>query len=287
MLKKIIATGALAASTAACAFAPQAGIWVIDGENNGSPGRGFSLDVQDRTLVMQMYAYDADGNPTFYLSSGPYEDDGYNGQLNQYRGGRFFGGEDRSGSETGSAGAVSMRFDSGTTGFITFPGEPEKAISRYSFAYPAGPDGLKGIWLFTALDSLTPQSDFVALEFPAGATETGNGIMTSSDGLFGCEHIVSGDLAGTVVCVKVDYSGQLQRIYQYVYSVNDGEGIMVAGDASSAAMAIMRRLADSSYMGTGVFFKKKPVDESGETVAANVRQVRAHIGQIARTGLAR
>lgn len=271
MLKKIIALSALLACGAASAFAPQAGTWVIDSENNGQPGRGFGLDVQDSTLVMQMYGYEQNGNPTFYLSAGSYTNDQYSGPLNQYRGGRYLGSGDRNGTSTGNAGTVNMRFTSGTTGFITFPGEPEKAISRYNFAYSNSPQSLRGIWLFTPLTSLAPTSDFVALDQIIAGTSTGNGIVASQNGRFGCENQISGELAGSVLCVRVTASGTLERAYRIIYSVNDGEGVMINSTGSSSWMAVARRLGNTSMVGTG------PIIKSEEAAQMDEENLRNHL----------
>ncbi|MBF5005265.1 hypothetical protein [Diaphorobacter caeni] len=97
------------------AWGPQTGIWSVTAENSGKPGRGFNIDIQDDTLVMQVYAYERDGTPTFYLTSGKLVDNRYTGKLNKYRGGRFFGSGDLSGLDNGNAGDVRMRFTSGVT----------------------------------------------------------------------------------------------------------------------------------------------------------------------------
>jgi len=130
ILKKIAVVGALLGTSLAYAFAPQTGTWIMTSEVNGKPGRGLAIDVQDNTLVMQMYAYDASGNATFYMTSGTLVNDRYSAPLNKYRGGRYLGSGDLSGKEDGSAGTVSMRFVSGTKGFITLPGEAELAPTQ-------------------------------------------------------------------------------------------------------------------------------------------------------------
>ena len=135
MWKKCLMTMALAGVTASHAFAPHTGTWIVTSEANGKPGRGLAIDVQGNTLVMQMYAYDANGNATFYMTSGTIANNQFSSALNKYRGGRYLGSGDLIGQDAGSAGTVSLRFDSGTTGFITLPGEPEKAINRFNFAY--------------------------------------------------------------------------------------------------------------------------------------------------------
>ena len=146
MKKFVVALSAFVFAGSALAFMPQAGIWSISPERNGQPGRGFNLDVQNSTLVMQMYGYEKSGAPTFYLSAGAIADNSYTGQLFQYAGGRYMGGPAQSAYETGSAGTVKMRFVSGIKGYITFPGEDEKEIVRYTFAYEETPQSLLGTW---------------------------------------------------------------------------------------------------------------------------------------------
>ncbi|WP_313301133.1 hypothetical protein [Diaphorobacter sp.] len=271
MKKKLLAISLLLGTSLAQAFAPQAGTWVITAENNGQPGRGFGLDVQNSTLVMQMYGYESSGSPTFYLTAGALTNNQYAGPLMQYRNGRFFGSGERNGQEAGNAGTVKMRFVSGTQGFITFPGEAEKEIARFSFAYPAGPDGLKGIWLFSPLDTVTPSADFFRLEQNIGATDGGNGLVMSTNGRVGCEHQTKGTLAGSVLCVRLNASGKLDRGYQMVYSVNEGEGLLLTPSGEPTALAVMRRLGNSTDVGTGVLHKSSDAQELSEAAAQNFR----------------
>ena len=255
MLKKWMAAAALAGVGIAHAFAPQAGTWIVTSELNGKPGRGLAIDVQDKTLVMQMYAYDPSGNATFYLTSGAINNNQYTGTLNKYRGGRYLGSGDLIGQDDGSVGVVKMRFDSGTKGYITFPGEPEKAISRYSFAYSANPQSLKGLWLLTPINSLTPQADFVSLVTDLGPSDYGSGMVATQDGRFGCDNIIKGANAGTVVCVKMNAANQLVRGYQFQYSVNDGEGVSGVTTANLNDPLIVRRMTSTAGDGTGILFK--------------------------------
>ncbi len=261
ILKKFAVVGALLGTSLAYAFAPQTGTWIMTSEVNGKPGRGLAIDVQDNTLVMQMYAYDASGNATFYMTSGTLANDRYSAPLNKYRGGRYLGSGDLSGKEDGSAGTVSMRFVSGTKGFITLPGEAEKEISRFNFAYGFDPQGLKGIWLLSPLNSTTPISDFVRLERTLAPTQDGNGLVTTAEGTFGCEYQVKGTAAGAVVCAKVTVTGRLQYGYQFNYSVNDGEGYYVS-PSSQVYLATMRRLTDRAGTGTGIVLKSETHDEA-------------------------
>ena len=135
-----------------------------------------------------------------------------------------------SGSEDRNMGQVSMRFTSGVSGFITLPGEQEVAISRFNFGYPAVASSLRGLWALTSFGSEGVASEVVNMQLQTPATANGNGLMETADRLFGCEHQIRGNLAGGVLCVKVNNYGQLLRSYYFVYSVNEGEG-------SSAPMA--------------------------------------------------
>ena len=56
MFSKSIIRGLLAgvpacSSLAAQAFMPASGVWLIDNETKGSPGRGFQIDVENETII--------------------------------------------------------------------------------------------------------------------------------------------------------------------------------------------------------------------------------------------
>lgn len=262
MFKKILATAAIAVTGLAHAYTPQTGTWIVSSELNGKPGRGLAIDVQGTTLVMQMYAYDASGNSTFYLTSGTIADHKYSGTLNKYRGGRHLGSGDLSGQEIGNDGVVSMRFLSGTKGYIKFPNEAEKEISRFNFSYSSSPDSLKGIWLLTSIGSISNQADFVKLEMAMDATSTGSGMVATKDYRFACENIVKGALSGTVLCIKLSASGTLSRGYNFIYSVNDGEGVSGPASAPSNDALVVRRLTNIAADGTGVVIKNSDASEA-------------------------
>lgn len=261
------------------AFAPQSGTWIVGSEENGQPGRGLSIDVQNNTFVMQMYGYEGSGQPTFYLAVGNVADDTVTAPLNQYSGGRFFGSGPRSGAPTGSPGNVTVRFTSGTTGFITFPNEGEVAINRFNFGYAPIADSLRGFWTFNSIGSEGLQSDLVELRIAQGGTDTGNGLMSDASGRFGCEHQVRGTLAGNVLCVKVNSSGQLLRGYVLVYSVNEGEGYSIASANSTRQMLSVRRITTPNGQGTGLIYKDAEVAEASDPAA-----LKSHIDQLARFG---
>ncbi|XDF37313.1 hypothetical protein RBH89_09785 [Paracidovorax avenae] len=129
----ILVLCASAISASATPVFIQSGTWIVDSESNGKPGRGMAIDIQNQQLVMQVYNYTATGQPTFHLASGPLDGMQFQAPLKQYRGGRFFGSGERTAREQQSPGDVRIRFESSTSGFIQFPGEPEVAMSRLKF----------------------------------------------------------------------------------------------------------------------------------------------------------
>jgi hypothetical protein len=131
----------LFSSSLAGAVTPEAGLWAIDSEVDGRPGRGFQIDVQTGTLVLTFYGYDADGSANWYLSAGAITNDEFTGTLGKYANGTTFGGSHVSASALGSAGTVSLTFFDSTHGRITLPGESAKAISRFDFGSSSGSTG--------------------------------------------------------------------------------------------------------------------------------------------------
>ncbi len=279
IFKRVIAAALFLGASLAHAFAPQSGTWVVTSEVDGRPGRGFGIDVQNATLVMQMYAYESSGQPTFYLAVGEVVDNKVTASLNKYNGGRYFGSGARSGVDAGSAGNVSIRFTSGTSGFIQFPNESEVAISRFNFGYGAVPESLRGFWTLNSIGSEGLQSDLVELTKNVGATANGNGLMSNANETFGCEHQTRGNLAGNVLCVKISTSGQLLRSYLFTYSVNEGEGDSLASANSTRQMLQVRRITTPKGVGTGLIYKDA---EQGIGPSALLQQIE----HISRFGLA-
>ena len=256
MFKKALAAATLLGCGLAHAFMPSNGTWVVTSELNGKPGRGLAIDAQNDTLVLQMYAYESDGQPSFYMTSGKLVNNRFAAPLMRYKGGRYLGSGPLSGYEDRSMGQVSIRFTSGVAGFITLPGEQEVAISRFSFGYAAVAPSLRGVWTMTSLGTEGLQSLAVELTRQTNATSNGNGLMTSDDGLFGCEHQVRGALAGETLCVWINSAGQIQRSYRFVYSVNDGEGVSSTYGNRPNQRLVIKRLTTPQGAGTGIVYEK-------------------------------
>ncbi len=283
--RKLMLAALLCSAGLANAFMPQAGTWVVTSEVDGKPGRGLAIDVQNDTLLMQMYAYEASGQPTFYLAVGQVSDSKATAPLTRYTGGRYFGSGALSGAEAGNPGNVSLRFTSGTTGFVQFPNEPEKAIARFQFGYPAQASSLKGYWVFNSIGNQGLSTDVVELTQALTATSNGNGILASSDNLFGCEHQTRGSLAGNVLCARVSFNGTLQRSYLMQYSVNEGEGYSVTANSSNQQMLLVRRITDPRGTGTGLTWKSQESEKSAESPAASPAALFQALEHLATQGL--
>nr|MBL8455797.1 glycosyl hydrolase 53 family protein [Zoogloeaceae bacterium] len=142
---------------------PQTGIWVIDQEATGAPGRGFQVDVRNGVMVLTFYGYAADGRGRFWLASGPIGDDGFVGQLTAYDGGIPFGGGRGSADAVGEAGPVHVRFTSATTGIISLPGEVPKAVSRLVFGRGGTGNDItprRGVWVVESESNGAPGRGF-------------------------------------------------------------------------------------------------------------------------------
>ena len=134
ILKTVLTLIGILIALPALAFTPQSGIWVIDAELTGKPGRGMQIEVQDGVLVFTYFGYKANGSPTFYLGSGPLANNSFQATLSEYGNGTAVGGVFTDAAEIGSPGTVSLAFTSSTKGTMTLPGEPEKSISRGTFS---------------------------------------------------------------------------------------------------------------------------------------------------------
>ena len=127
---------------------PANGLWIIDEENNGQPGRGFQLDTQNETLSLTFYGYDDLGLSTWWLAAGVFES-GSNElamDLGSYSGGMAFGDSLKDATYLGSDGTVTVRFDSVTSGEICLPTETCKSISAFNFGWFNSASELLGTW---------------------------------------------------------------------------------------------------------------------------------------------
>ncbi|EHL21892.1 hypothetical protein KYG_15750 [Acidovorax sp. NO-1] len=246
MLKPLVFLSWLMLSALAHAFVPQSGTWVVSSELNGAPGRGLAIDVQGSTLVMQMYGYESNGNPTFYMAAGTLVNNTITTKLGRYSGGRYLGSGPRSGVENGSPGNVSMRFTSGLTGFITLPGEGEVAIKRFEFGLTKAPSDLLGLWLYIAEDGGDGTGDFVTLSRSVGNTSGGTGFVVDPARQLGCEFRAVDDGPYNMYCGTISGS-TVHWIAKIKVSGNEGEGVTL--DTGEAVYIRKVRDAQGRYLG--------------------------------------
>lgn len=138
---------------AASDFTPLNGTWIVSAEQDGKPGRGMAVDIQDGTLVMQVYNYQANGHPTFHLAVGAVNGNQVITPLNSYQGGRYFGSGPLSGTEDSNAGNVEINFTSASQATVRFPGEQPVAMQRFRFESTPQTDLPSATWLLSLLDS--------------------------------------------------------------------------------------------------------------------------------------
>ena len=283
MLKHAVTAALLAMTGMAHAFVPQGGTWVITDELNGKPGRGFAIDVQNDTVVMQVYAYESSGQPTFYMATGRLDNDNVvNTLLGRYEGGRYLGSGDRSGVERGSPGNVRIRFVSGTLGYITLPGEQEKQIKRFQFGYDNTPQALLGLWSVVYADEAgRMEHDPMELTRVSEGSSYSNGMAVSYDGLFACEQLIRGNDAGKTQCIKFRSSTSTQTVRSFWmnWSVNTGEGDWRNTASSGNGAVYANRLMQNSGRITGIL-RKAPADTHEEQVNNDVA-LRAALEQLA------
>ena len=189
---------------------PEPGMWIISDERTGKPGRGMSLDVQFSKLVLLMYGYESNGSPTFRIGSGDYLKGESSVALQKVRGGRYFGGPARTGSNVSTDGNAKLRFTSSTTGAILLPGEEWVAIEKFTVGRVSPqPEALLGTWM---LWNDAAVGSFAHKVFTLTRVEGAQ--ATSEDGEAKCGFVVTAQ--GTVRCT--DSWGE----YRFTPAYNDG-----------------------------------------------------------------
>jgi hypothetical protein len=286
LLKRALAILGFLLCGAAHAFAPQNGLWIFDLEENGKPGRGLTLEVQNEILVLTLYAYEADGRPTFYIGTGKLDFVSSNFgpdvkvattfDLMQYSGGRFLGSGAKEATSLGSAGKVELVFDHGTAGKIKLPGEAEKRISKFLYGYSRqrdpltnmlkqGVDEMLGGWFFTTGNGDGSfETKFVffnnVIEVPGNGGVTERKVV-SQDGLMVCgigSRFVSMQefppQYWLQACSEKDKNGNLIRIYDLEMGINEGQGYsdLPVVTLSNRKLVFLNRVNHQNGRGLGV-----------------------------------
>ena len=253
MFKKIVLLGGVLMSGWAQAFVPHTGTWVVTSELNGAPGRGLAIDVQEETLVMQMYAYEKSGQPTFYMAAGTLDNNRVTAKLGRYSGGRYLGSGALVGKEDGSPGNVTLRFTSGITGFITLPGEGEVAIKRFEFGPTRSAAAVAGTWAYAGLDSDSDFGDLVTLSQAQGSTANGAGLMADPNKKIGCEYRLVDEGPYNLFCGRIS-AGSVQWVAKLKVVGNEGEGISIdPASGRQEGIVYVRKLVDGKGRYLGLF----------------------------------
>ncbi|TAG79868.1 MAG: hypothetical protein EAZ24_02245 [Burkholderiales bacterium] len=203
-----------------------------------------------------MYAYTNTGAPTFYVGAAPMTaNNTASVALLEPEGGTCLGCVPTSGRQRANKGTAFFEFTSSTTGFVTLPGESRKAFFKGPVTWPAAPDGLYGLWVWTrvATSVSTAFADYTVLTTKLSPSSGGNGIAVSSDGRYGCELQTSGAAAGYVLCIAITSTGSTRFIALVKWHGNEMDGAWQYSSSSTT---------------TDVFTAKRLVDGNGnyETV---------------------
>ncbi|MDA8523077.1 hypothetical protein [Acidovorax sp. NCPPB 4044] len=225
LLNACVLAAALAAAAApvhaqvAPSAEPVPGMWAFEGELTGQPGRSLQIDTQlGRGMVVSYLGYRADGSALFLQASGyrAAGDNGFTGELREFRNGPVIGGGAGSGEVAGSAGPLRLAFDTPTSGTVTLPGEAPRRIVRFAY-------GAQRLSRVASLDqdmqltvhstAVRPETAMYKMRFANGTfqlsqTGTDSGSLCTYSGPYRLqgESIVS---EGTRICT--DASGTQQR----------------------------------------------------------------------------
>lgn len=135
----------LFAQGSAWALAPEDGVWW----NPSQSGRGWFIVSQNHIMVVASYTYASNGDPVWYLSVGEYSTSTkrFSATLDLSRNGQCIGCPYRSPSAGGSAGPLSIQFESDAKATLTQNGEVVP-IEKFYFAHPRPIDLLHGEWAY-------------------------------------------------------------------------------------------------------------------------------------------
>ena len=145
-------------SFSAFAALPQPGLWVIDNEVNGKPGRGLQIDRQDsETIVVSYFGYKNDGSAVFYQSVGKVSSDSvFNSDLVEYKNGTVLGGSLKTGEVFNVLGKLNIEFKTDAGGVIHLPHESARNFSK--FVYENNEFRLNNSFRITSIDADDPLS---------------------------------------------------------------------------------------------------------------------------------
>ena len=156
---RIVASVSIAVlSFSAFAALPQPGLWVMDNEVNGKPGRGLQIDRQNgETIVVSYFGYRNDGSAVFYQSVGKISSDSvFSSDLVEYKNGTVLGGVLKTGEVSNVLGKLNIEFKTDAGGVIYLPHEGARNFSK--FVYENNEFRLNNSFRITSIDADDPLS---------------------------------------------------------------------------------------------------------------------------------
>ena len=244
---------------------PADGLGGVVDEINLAVGRAINLEVSGSVLVVTMYAYNRAGAPTFYVGGAPLDSTNKAAlTLSEAQGGTCLGCVPTSGRLLSTPGVVLFEFTSSTTGYVTLPGEPRKAIVKGAIAWPAAPSGLQGLWIFNYISNSSGFvfSDGLLLNRISAGTTNGSGLVFDSTISTACEYQVSGTAAGSVFCVRLLSTGAADKVVRVKWYGNLMDGLWNYNGLTTNNLFTARRLASESGNQTGIKREEKPLDST-------------------------
>lgn len=117
-------------TSAAPALSAQTGLWWNEGES----GRGYLVEVQGSQALVNAYAYDASGQPTWYLANAAVQNaTTASGTFQQYANGQSLMGTYRAPIVASSPGTMQITFTAADRANLTFPNGQVVPIRRFTF----------------------------------------------------------------------------------------------------------------------------------------------------------
>ena len=117
-------------ATAGGTVIPVVGLWW----NPSESGSGYNLDVKNGVLVVTIFSYGANGEPQWYITSGPIVDKSFTGTINKYAAGQciscVYNGLPTS---DGNDGVIRIDFASPTSATLFLPGGRVTQIQPQAF----------------------------------------------------------------------------------------------------------------------------------------------------------
>ena len=117
-------------ATFGASVVPVVGLWW----NPSESGSGYNIDVKNGVLVATIFTYKANGDPQWYITSGPLVDNIFTGTINKYSGGQCLSCPYKGlPMSAGNDGTVRIEFTSSTSANMLLPGGRVTRIQPQAF----------------------------------------------------------------------------------------------------------------------------------------------------------